>query len=316
MITQMIGLLYTATLLGLTVYTLHIVVVVALYLWHRREASPLTPHIPEADLPIVTVQIPLRNERYVVQRILRGVAALDWPRDRLEIQVLDDSTDDTTALARSEVQRLQAQGLTIHLLHRDHSTGHKAGALAAGLRQARGEYIALLDADFCPPPDFLRRTVPHLVASPTLGMVQTRWVHLNAEYSAVTRAQAIALDAHFVVEHTARNRSGLLINFNGTAGVWRREAIEDAGGWQADTLAEDLDLSYRAQLAGWKVLYLPEVTAPAGAAPARHRRPGGLEACPGSTGRAARRRSRPESGRGRPRRPSPWGRRPPAARRR
>ncbi len=260
---QIVGYLYTAVLIGLALYAIHIVILVTLYLWHRHDPSPETPHIPEDCLPIVTVQIPLRNERYVVRRILKAVAAFDWPRDRLEIQVLDDSDDDTTALARAEVERLQAQGYTIALLHRQHHGGHKAGALAAGLQKARGEFIAIFDADFAPTPDFLQRTVPHLVQNPALGLVQGRWGHLNAEYSLVTRAQALALDAHFTVEHIARNRAGLLMNFNGTGGVWRRRAIEEAGGWQHDTIAEDLDLSYRAQLAGWKILYLPDVVSPA-----------------------------------------------------
>jgi len=263
MIPQIVGYLYTAVLIGLALYALHIVLLVALYLWHRRAPSPETPHIAEEDFPTVTVQIPLRNERYVVQRILAAVAAFDWPRERLEIQVLDDSDDDTTALVRAEIERLRAQGFSIALLHRQHNAGHKAGALAAGLQQARGEYIAIFDADFAPLPDFLRQTVPHLVQNPALGLVQARWGHLNAEYSPVTRAQALALDAHFTVEHIARNRAGLLMNFNGTGGVWRRRAIEASGGWQHDTIAEDLDLSYRAQLAGWKILYLPGVVAPA-----------------------------------------------------
>ena len=258
-----VGYLYAAVITGLAVYALHIVALIVLYLWHRGEMSPSVRPIAEADLPTVTVQVPLRNERYVVQRILQAVAALDWPRDRLEIQVLDDSTDDTTMLAKTEVARLQEQGCRIYLLHRKHPDGHKAGALAAGLQHARGEYIAIFDADFFPPEDFLRQTVPHLVQDTTLGMVQARWGHLNEAYSLVTRAQALALDAHFTVEHIARNRAGLLMNFNGTAGVWRRRAIEEAGGWQHDTIAEDLDLSYRAQLVGWRALYLPNVVAPA-----------------------------------------------------
>ncbi len=263
MIAQIVGYLYTAVLIGLALYAVHIVILVMLYLWHRRARSPETLSIPVADLPMVTVQIPLRNERYVMQRILAAVAAFDWPRERLEIQVLDDSDDDTTTLARTKVEQLQAQGYTIALLHRQHHNGHKAGALAAGLQKARGEYIAIFDADFAPMPDFLQRTIPHLMQNPALGLVQGRWGHLNAEYSLVTRAQALALDAHFTVEHIARNRAGLLMNFNGTGGVWRRRAIEEAGGWQHDTMAEDLDLSYRAQLAGWKILYLPDVVAPA-----------------------------------------------------
>ena len=263
MMPQIVGYLYTAVLIGLALFAIHIVILVTLYLWHRGDPMPETPHLPAADFPMVTVQIPLRNERYVVQRILAAVAAFNWPRERLEIQILDDSDDDTTTLARTEVERLQAQGYTITLLHRQHHSGHKAGALAAGLQKARGEYIAIFDADFAPMPDFLRRTVPHLVQNPALGLVQGRWGHLNAEYSLVTRAQALALDAHFTVEHIARNRAGLLMNFNGTGGVWRRRAIEEVGGWQHDTIAEDLDLSYRAQLAGWKILYLPDVISPA-----------------------------------------------------
>lgn len=255
--------LYTVTLGGLAVYALHVVILIILYLLRRHKPSPPLPPLAEERLPNVTVQVPLRNEAYVVQRILSAVTALDWPRDRLEIQVLDDSDDETTALIRDELAKEHAQGAITTLYHRHHATDHKAGALAAGLEHAQGEYIAIFDADFCPPADFLHRTVPYLVADDTLGMVQARWGHLNAEYSAITRAQALLLDAHFTVEHIARNRSGLLINFNGTAGVWRRKTIEDAGGWQGDTVAEDLDLSYRAQLKGWQALYLPDVVAPA-----------------------------------------------------
>ena len=258
---NLLGNLYTIVLAGLSVYAIHIVVLIVLYLRHRRDQAPQLPAVPEALLPTVTVQIPIRNERYVVQRIVRAAAALDWPRDRLEIQVLDDSTDDTTQIALQEAACLRAQGVDIQVLHRLRPQGYKAGALAEGLQQAKGVFVAIFDADFCPPPDFLRRTVPYFTADPHLGMVQTRWGHLNADESAVTRAQALLLDAHFTVEHIARNRSGLLMNFNGTAGVWRRETIENAGGWQSDTVAEDLDLSYRAQLQGWSVLYLPEVVA-------------------------------------------------------
>jgi len=181
----------------------------------------------------------------------------------LQIQVLDDSTDETTAIALACVQRHRARGLDIELVHRYQRPGYKAGALAAALPEASGELIALFDADFTPGPDFLRQTVPHLTANPAVGFVQARWSHLNASYSPLTRAQALALDGHFVVEQTARQRSGWFFGFNGTAGLWRRACIEAAGGWQADTLCEDLDLSYRAQLAGWQGLYLPDVAAPA-----------------------------------------------------
>jgi cellulose synthase/poly-beta-1,6-N-acetylglucosamine synthase-like glycosyltransferase len=262
-LTQIVKGLYTAVLAGLAVYALHVLVLIVLYLKHRHDAVPPLPLLDEADLPVVTVQIPLRNERHVAQQVLRAVAALDWPRDRLYIQVLDDSDDETTAIVVAEALRLRQAGAWIDVLHRDDPVGYKAGALIEGNRRAYGDFIALFDADFCPAPDFLRQTVPHLVGDPTLGMVQARWTHLNADYSIITRIQALALDAHFSVEHLARNRSGLLMNFNGAAGVWRRAAILDAGGWQTDTVTEDLDLSYRAQLAGWGVRYLPDVVAPA-----------------------------------------------------
>jgi cellulose synthase/poly-beta-1,6-N-acetylglucosamine synthase-like glycosyltransferase len=195
--------------------------------------------------------------------VIRAVAALDWPADRLEIQVLDDSDDETTGIVRREAAALRAEGYRVEVLHRSSPTGYKAGALALGTSRAQGDFIAIFDADFCPLPDFLHRTIPHLVADPGLGMVQARWAHLNTGHSLVTRIQALALDAHFSVEHLARSRAGLLMNFNGAAGVWRKEAIIDAGGWQTDTVTEDLDLSYRAQLTGWRVRYLPDVVAPA-----------------------------------------------------
>lgn len=228
--------------------------------WWRRRPAP-TPPLP-AELPAVTVQLPVFNERYVVERLIRAVAALDWPRDRLEIQVLDDSTDDTTGRARAVVDELVALGLDVVHLHRTDRTGFKAGALAAGLRVAKADLVAVFDADFVPRPDFLRATVPWF-GDPGVGMVQARWGHLNGDDDWLTRAQATLLDGHFVVEHAARNASGRWFNFNGTAGVWRRRAIGDGGGWQHDTLTEDLDLSYRSQLAGWRFVYLPEVVAPA-----------------------------------------------------
>ncbi len=249
---------YITILTVLTIYMFYFGILIVLYLWHRREAAPTLPEISEEDLPIVTVQAPLRNERDVARRIINSIAALDWPRDRLQIQVLDDSDDETIEIVNQEAQRLIAQGFSVQVLHRQHPTGYKAGALAAAMPQVQGDYIAIFDADFCPPSDFLRRTVPLMVADEQLGVVQTRWGHLNAEYSAVTRIQALFLDA-ISIDQIARCRSGLLLNFNGSAGVWRRDAIEGAGGWYSDTLAEDMDLSYRAQLAGWKILYLPDV---------------------------------------------------------
>ncbi len=259
--TQWIGVLYMATLAGLALYAMHITALLLLYLKHRRDPGPVPPNLAEAACPMVTIQIPLRNEPSVARRVLAAAVAQRWPQDKLEIQLLDDSDDETPALLRAEVTRYRARGFDVTLLHRARPTGYKAGALAEGLRHAQGECIAIFDADFCPDPDFLQHTVPHLVADPALGWVQARWGHLNADYSAVTRAQALALDAHFVIEQTARHRAGLLLNFNGTAGVWRRQAIAEAGGWQSDTVAEDLDLSYRAQLAGWRGRYLPDVVA-------------------------------------------------------
>lgn len=213
------------------------------------------------DRPVVTVQIPLFNEPHVAARVIRAVAALEWPRDRLEIQVLDDSTDETSAIASLVVAELAADGLDIRHLRRDARTGFKAGALAAGLAVARGGLVAVFDADFVPERDFLARVVRAM--APDVGMVQARWGHLNASAGWLTRVQSVFLDGHFAVEHEARFRSGHWFNFNGTAGVWRREAIESAGGWQHDTLTEDLDLSYRAQLAGWRFVYLDDVVAPA-----------------------------------------------------
>ncbi len=215
-----------------------------------------------AQLPTVTVQLPLYNERYVAERVILAAAALDYPRDRLEIQVLDDSTDDTTDRVARVVSRLRARGVDIKHLRRESRTGFKAGALANGLSRASGELIAIFDADFTPQPDFLKRIVGEF-ADPAVGMVQARWSHINERHSWLTRAQALQLDAHFTVEHGVRAATGLFFNFNGTAGVWRLRAIEDAGGWRADTLTEDLDLSYRAQLHGWRFVYRDDVTAPA-----------------------------------------------------
>jgi cellulose synthase/poly-beta-1,6-N-acetylglucosamine synthase-like glycosyltransferase len=246
----------------LAIFGVQAFILTFLYLRHRRD--DLAP----ADMtgrvwPAVAVQLPIFNERHVVERLIDAAAGLDYPRDRLEIQVLDDSTDDTTALAETRAAYHRARGVNIRVLHRADRRGFKAGALAAGLAQTTAELLAVFDADFAPRPDFLRRVIPHFGDRPAVGMIQTRWAHLNEQYSAFTRAQSLALDAHFVVEQTGRNRSGLLINFNGSGGVWRRACIVAAGGWQSDTMTEDMDLSYRAQLAGWRSLYLPDVEAPA-----------------------------------------------------
>jgi len=215
------------------------------------------------NYPTVTVQLPVYNELYVVGRLIDAAAAMVYPKDKLEIQVLDDSTDATVDEIAGIVARYREQGYDMKHVRRGTRAGYKAGALKAGLETARGELVAIFDADFIPRQDFLLKTVPHLVADPGVGMVQTRWEHLNADYSLLTRTQAMALDGHFVIEQAVRNKAGLFINFNGTAGIWRRTCIEDAGNWQADTLTEDLDLSYRAQLRGWRFVYLNDVTSPA-----------------------------------------------------
>ena len=214
------------------------------------------------DLPAVTIQLPIYNEMYVVDRLVEAVCRIDYPRDRLEVQVLDDSTDETRSVAALAVRRASLEGVDIKYIHREDRSGYKAGALEAGMRHASGEFIAIFDADFIPPPDFLLRTIHHFT-DPKVGMVQARWGHINQDYSLLTRIQSILLDGHFVLEHGGRNRAGHFFNFNGTAGVWRRTAIEDAGGWQHDTLTEDLDLSYRAQLRGWQFHFVPDLIAPA-----------------------------------------------------
>jgi cellulose synthase/poly-beta-1,6-N-acetylglucosamine synthase-like glycosyltransferase len=252
--------LYLGVLAVLAVFGLHRYHLVLLHRRHRATCPEPAGQFDEE--PCVTVQLPVFNERYVVERLIEAVCAFDWPRERLEIQVLDDSTDDTREIAAAAVARLRAAGHDIHHLHRTDRQGFKAGALEAGLAQARGEFIAIFDADFIPPPDLLRRTTDHFT-DPAVGMIQVRWGHINADHSLLTRIQALMLDGHFVVEHTARHRSGCFFNFNGTAGIWRRACIDAAGGWQHDTLTEDLDLSYRAQIAGWRFVYLPAVTAPA-----------------------------------------------------
>ncbi len=244
----------------LALYGLNSLLLSVLYLRFRRREPPRVA-IPDV-WPAVTVQLPIYNERHVAQRAIAAAASLDYPRHLLHIQVLDDSTDETCAIARRAVARYAQRGVDIEYIHRADRAGFKAGALAEGLRRARGELIAIFDADFSPSSDFLCRVVPHLSAS-DVGCVQARWDHLNRDYSMLTQAQALGIDGHFVVEQRVRSEAGFLLNFNGSAGVWRRECIEDASGWHTDTLTEDLDLSYRAQLAGWRILYLPNVTAPA-----------------------------------------------------
>ena len=251
---------YFAVLCVLAVYGSHRYRMAFLYYRHKFKIP--TPNGALAQLPRVTIQLPVFNEMYVVERLIEAVCRIRYPGDLLEIQVLDDSTDETCGLARAAVERHRRAGADVTYIHRTNRQGFKAGALENGLLSAKGEYVAVFDADFVPTPDFLERTVPFF-ADAKVGMVQVRWGHLNREFSILTQAQSIFLDGHFIIEHTARNRSGCFFNFNGTAGIWRRSTIGDAGGWQHDTLTEDLDLSYRAQLKGWQFIFLPEVVSPA-----------------------------------------------------
>lgn len=229
--------------------------------WRLEIAPSPTANSQSPEWPYVTVQLPIYNEMYVAKRVIEAAVKLDYPADRLQIQVTDDSTDETREIVRREVERWQAQGVNISHLHRTDRSGYKAGALQAAMPQATGEFIAIFDADFVPPPDFLRRTLPHFQSEKT-AFVQARWGHLNRDYSWLTYLQSLAIDGHFMVEQFARSRAGFWFNFNGTAGIWRRAAMEDAGGWTADTLTEDLDLSYRAYLRGWHGRYLRDLVVP------------------------------------------------------
>jgi len=233
-----------------------------MYLRMKTPAKRQGEFPPLKEWPPVTVQLPIFNEKYTVERLLQAVTRLDYPADRLQIQVLDDSTDDTVDLVGKLVEEYKRCGVNIELIHRVDRKGYKAGALENGLRTAAGELIAIFDADFVPKPDWLKRTVPSF-QTPELGCLQTRWGHTNQQYNSLTRAEAMGIDGHFIIEQTVRSKNGFFLNFNGTAGLWRRACIEDAGGWQWDTLTEDLDLSYRAQMRGWKFDYLPDVVVPA-----------------------------------------------------
>jgi cellulose synthase/poly-beta-1,6-N-acetylglucosamine synthase-like glycosyltransferase len=263
---------YFGVLALLSLYGLHRSHLVLTVLRNRKRLRALSegvlPLSSEAiegadNLPFVTIQLPLYNEATVVGRLLEHVGRTEWPRNRLEIQVLDDSTDETRGLVRREVEALRDQGLDVVYIHRTVRTGYKAGALDNGLTVAKGDLIAIFDADFLPQPGFLRAIVPHFMADPRVGMVQARWGHENREHSMLTRTQALMLDGHHLVENRARAAAGWLFNFSGTGGMWRKVAIGDAGGWQHDTLTEDLDLSYRAQLAGWRFVYRDDIVTPA-----------------------------------------------------
>ena len=251
---------YFIILIILAGYGLHRYWLVYDYYKYRKNVPGPPP--PVSEWPRVTIQLPIFNERYVIERLVEAVSRFDYPSEFLDVQVLDDSTDETHEVAKACVDRHAAAGMPITYIHRTNREGFKAGALENGLKTARGEFVAIFDADFIPEPDFLRRTIPYFLngeEGKNIGMVQTRWTYLNRDYSLLTQVETILLDGHFVVEHGARSRRGTFFNFNGTAGVWRRAAIEAAGGWEHDTLTEDTDLSYRAQLRGWKFLYLPEI---------------------------------------------------------
>lgn len=258
---EFILIAYIVSLTILFIFGLHGFIMIYYYLKFKDTKRSAVKSLDE--YPIVTVQLPVYNERYVVGRLIDAACAMIYPRDKMEIQLLDDSTDETVDVIGGLVEKYQKLGFDIKHIRRPNRQGYKAGALKEGLACARGEFIAIFDADFVPRQDFLLKTIPHFNTDPNIGMVQTRWEHLNFDYSLLTRTQAMALDGHFVIEQSVRNKVGYFINFNGTAGVWRKKTIEDAGNWQADTLTEDLDLSYRAQLKGWRFVYLNDVTSPA-----------------------------------------------------
>lgn len=254
-LTIVIEALYVLALFGLAVYGVNSMISVVLYA--RKKDKPMQPN-PLPDWPSVTVQLPTYNERYTVERLLNAVTALDYPTEKLQIQLLDDSTDETAVLVRRIVAKYIARGHNIELIQRKDRSGFKAGALAEGMKTATGELVAIFDADFLPSSDWLKKTVIYF-GDPKLGCMQTRWGHMNYGCDLFSHAQSLGIDGHFIIEQTARSRNGLFLNFNGTAGIWRRAAIEDAGGWQPDTLCEDLDLSYRVQMHGWRIGYTPDV---------------------------------------------------------
>jgi cellulose synthase/poly-beta-1,6-N-acetylglucosamine synthase-like glycosyltransferase len=252
--------LYLLVLSILGVYGFHRAHLLFLFWKHRKNAPK--PLARFEQRPHVTVQLPMFNEMYVAERLIEGCTKIDYPKDKLEIQVLDDSTDETREIARRKVEELRARGYDAVYIHRTDRTGYKAGALENGQKLAKGDYILVFDADFVPTPSIVEDLI-HFFTDPKVGMVQARWGHLNRDYSMLTRVQSMMLDGHFVIEHIARNRSGRFFNFNGTAGMWRKAAIVDAGGWEHDTLTEDMDLSFRAQLRGWRFVYVPDAIAPA-----------------------------------------------------
>ena len=262
MIATWLGGIYVGLVAGIAIFGM-LGLVTFWFFWRHRHDSFPCPYVTDDDLPGVVVQLPIYNERLVIERLLKAAVNLDYPRDRLQIQVLDDSTDETTIIAAKLVGKYRSEGINIELEHRDARSGFKAGALESALGSAEGGFVAVFDADFVPLPDFLRKTVPHFLSDPELGMIQTRWGHLNGNESILTAAQTIALDKHFAMEQSTRHRANLFPKFNGSAGIWRRQCLLDAGGWHDDTVCEDLCLSTRAILKGWRFRYLNEVVAPA-----------------------------------------------------
>lgn len=257
--------LYTVALASLTLYCLFQLHLLSQYRKARRHNKSLPKwegNFENDDQPLITIQLPVYNERYVVERLIDNIVKMNYPIDKFEIQILDDSTDDTTEVCAKKTREYSQKGFVIHHYHRTHRDGFKAGALRDGLIKAKGDLIAIFDADFLPKPDFLLQTIPYF-KDPSIGVVQTRWEHINGEYSFITKLQAFQLNVHFTVEQSGRQEGGYLLQFNGTAGIWRRDAIIDSGGWQSDTLTEDLDLSYRAQLRGWKIQYIQDIVSPA-----------------------------------------------------
>lgn len=262
MIPNALNTIYLLALASLSVFGLLGLVTLWFYWLHRQETFDCPP-ISEQSLPSVTIQLPIFNERYVVERLIRAAVQLDYPPEKLQIQVLDDSTDDTTEIAAAFVEQFRRENVNIILEHRTHRQGYKAGALQEALQTASGDFIGVFDADFQPQPDFLSQTIPHFIENANMGMIQTRWGHLNLDETTLTGAQSIALDKHFTMEQTVRHRANLFPKFNGSAGIWRRECLEDAGGWEADTVCEDLCLSTRAVLNGWDFRFLNNVVSPA-----------------------------------------------------
>jgi cellulose synthase/poly-beta-1,6-N-acetylglucosamine synthase-like glycosyltransferase len=252
--------LYIILLAVISLFGLNALIITILYLVRFLQKKPCP--LPPENWPQVVVQIPLYNEEFVAERIIDQICAFNYPREKLQIQVLDDSTDKTTEIARQRVAYHRNLGSNIILIHRSNRKGYKAGALEGGLAKTQAEFIAVFDADFLPPKDYLRKVIPYLTSNPSLGMVQARWGHINRESNLITRTQALFLDGHQIVEQVARSRSGLICNFNGSGGVWRAQCIRESGGWQMDTLSEDIDLSFRAQMAGWKLTFLPDLVVP------------------------------------------------------